>query len=156
MLKMILVGISGAISAAGGAAFALGDMSAALGEVDATETTEEIESISTELAAVPVIAEGKVKSYLVLRVSSNVDRALVKNSDATLTPNLVDAVFRATFDFASGGVKEIKSKHVEQLANEIARIANLRFGVEAVKSVYLEQFNLVSASEIRDKLGKPE
>ncbi len=109
-----------------------------------------IERVSTELTAVPVIHDSKVTGYLVLKVSSNVDKSLAKDAGDSLTPYLSDAAFRAAFDFAAGGVTEIKAKHIEDMSAEIARLANQKIGAEAVKSVNLEQFNLVPASKIRE------
>lgn len=103
----------------------------------------------------PIVHDGKVTGYLVLKVSSTIDRALIKNVGETLVPYLSDAAFRAAFDFAAGGVTEIKAKHVEDMSTEIARLANKKLGAEAVKSVDLEQFNLVPASQVRGNRFTP-
>jgi hypothetical protein len=156
MIKLIIVGFLGAISSAGGASYALlswGSNSNSSGEEKAGSL---IENISTELTAVPIVAEGKVAGYIVLKITSRVDRSKLKSADVLLSPYLNDAVFRAAFDFASGGITEIKSKHVQQLAEEVSSIANARLGAEAVEEVHLEQFNFVSSGEIRNKLNKPQ
>lgn len=108
-----------------------------------------IERVSTEQTAVPIVHDGKVTGYLILKVSSTIDRSLVKNAGDTLVPYLSDATFRAAFDFASSGVSEIKAKHVVDMSAEIARLANQSLGANAVKIVALEQFNFVPASQIR-------
>jgi hypothetical protein len=154
MLKLVAVGIVGILSAFGGAAFALmQSMVDASGEVAVAE--EQIENVSTELTAVPIISQGKVTGYLVMRLSSKVDRAQLPNSEETLTPLLSDAAFRAAFDFAARGVTEIKAKHVEEFSAEVMRLANKRFGKDIVKEVNLEQFNLLSSSQIRGNGVRP-
>jgi flagellar basal body-associated protein FliL len=156
MIKLVLLGMIGALAASGGASIALMQMD----NRETADATEEnglqIESIPTELAAVPVINEGKVTGYLVLRVTCGVDRSQLKQADVLLGPYLSDAVFRAAFDFASEGVSEIKSKHIEQLAQTISTYANEKLGGNVVTSVNLEQLNLVSAGEIRDRFVKPQ
>lgn len=148
MLKLAIVGLIGALSAAGGAVMALTMQQAPATEAD-QHSAAVIERVSTELTAVPVVHDGKVTGYLVLKVSSSIDKSLVKNAGDALTPYLSDAAFRAAFDFAAGGVTEIKAKHIEDMSAEIARLANQKLGADAVKSVDLEQFNLVPASKIR-------
>lgn len=148
MLKLAIVGLIGALSAAGGAVLAI-NMNAAPQESSEPSHEATIENVTTELTAVPVVNDGKVTAYLILKLTSTVDRSLTKEAGENLVPYLSDAAFRAAFDFAAGGVKEIKAKHVEDMSAEIARLANQRLGAMAVKSVSLEQFNLVPESQIR-------
>jgi flagellar basal body-associated protein FliL len=154
MIKMIIVGVVGAISASSGASYALMSLSNGAASVGTEEAEQKIENISNELTAVPIVSQGKVEGYMVLKVTSRVDKSKLKSSDILLNPYLNDAVFRAAFDFASSGVSEVKSKHVQQLAEEVARIANARLGADAVLDVHLEQFNIVSSGEIRNKIVK--
>lgn len=154
MLKLAIVGLIGALSTAGGAVIALNMQNAPPAET-AAHAEASIERVSTELTAVPIVHGGKVTGYLVLKVSSSIDRNLTKNVGETLVPYLSDAAFRAAFDFAAGGVTEIKAKHVEDMSAEIARLANQRLGGDAVKSVNLEQFNLVPASQVRGNRFPP-
>lgn len=157
MLKLVIIGLLGASSAAGGVIIALSMASAPEeGKPLDEHPAAAIETVATELTAVPVISNGKVTAYLVLRVSSKIDRTKIKTGDAVVTPYISDAVFRATFDFAATGVTEIKAKHVEEISKDISRIANSRLGEGVVTDVNLEQFNLVSSSEIRNNLIRPE
>jgi len=148
MLKLAIVGLIGALSAAGGAVFAI-NLNSAPQQVEDKSHEASIETVTTELTAVPVVDNGKVTAYLILKLTSTVDRSLVKDAGDNLVPYLSDAAFRAAFDFAAEGVKEIKAKHVEDMSGEIVRLANQRLGAPAVKSVNLEQFNLVPESQIR-------
>lgn len=148
MLKLVAVGIVGALSAFCGAAFALmQDTAVASGDV--VVAAAQIENVTTELTAVPIVVGGKVTGYLVMRLSSKIDRAQLASSEETLLPQLSDAAFRAAFDFAAGGVSEIKARHVEEFSAEVIRLVNIRLGKDVVKEVNLEQFNLLSSSQIR-------
>jgi flagellar basal body-associated protein FliL len=156
MIKLIIVGVVGAMSAAAGASYALMSFGNGADAAAVEEPGSTIENISTELTAVPIVKEGKVAGYMVMKITSRVDKSKLKYVDTLLNPYLNDAVFRAAFDFASGGVTEVTSKHVQQLAESVAGIANARLGGAVVLDVHLEQFNIVSSDEIRSKLNRPK
>ena len=82
MFKFAIVGLIGALSTAGGAVLALNMQSAPQGETE-QHSEASIERVSTELTAVPIVHDGKVTGYLVLKVSSTIDRALIKNVGET-------------------------------------------------------------------------
>lgn len=156
MFKLVTMGAIGAFGAAIGAVMAVVQSHAPQSAAEGVESPASIESVSTELTAVPVVKDGSVTGYLVLRLSSSVDRSKIRNPDEVLAPYLSDAAFRAAFDLAAEGMTEIKAKHVERLSDEIVRIANQRFGADAVQSVRLEQFNIVPSSQVRGNVVRAE
>lgn len=156
MLKLIFVGFVGALSTCVGASLALSGWLSGPGGGDERAKLPKFESVATELTAVPVITQGKVTAYLVLRISSTVDLSKIENPGVVLSPYLSDAAFRAAFEYAASGVQEVKAKDVELLTQQIKKNAEERLGKDSIGTVQLEQFNLVSASEIRDKTIKSQ
>ena len=149
MIKILAVGIAGIIAACLG--FGVKIYLAGMEQQTGEDTVQEarIEQIATELAGIPIVKDGKVDGYLVLRVRSTIDRAAVKPESLDIAPYLMDATFRAVYERAAESLGRLRAKDVEQLTSRIRQITNLRLKSEIVQTVNLEQLNLVSAAEIR-------
>jgi hypothetical protein len=156
MLKLLVVGILGAMAAAGGLFFNITLNAPAHTEEDNVETASLVEQVSTELTGVPVIYEGKIGGYIVLRVSSTVDRSVLADMKVDLRPYLSDAALSAAFDFAASGMREVTAANIKEFTQRVKQNASDALGDGAVKSVSLEQFNFVPESQIRGNRFKAD
>ena len=148
MFKLLLVGFLG-VAAAGGGVYLSKAMQPVPGDEASEHDAPAIQQISTEITAVPVVIDGRVLGYLVVRASCTVDISSVKSPEMTLLPYVTDAVFRAAFEFSSSGMREIRVAEMNDFADTVMRLANAKLGDGVVKTVNLEQFNFVPASQIR-------
>ncbi|MCA0432941.1 MAG: hypothetical protein LCH46_06725 [Proteobacteria bacterium] len=148
MMKLLLVGLLG-VTAAGGGVYLSQALNAPAGEGESADHEPQLQQISTEITAVPVVIDGRVLGYLVVRASSTIDISKVPSPDMILNPYISDSVFRAAFEFSANGMREIRVAEVKSFADTVMKLANEKFGKDAVKAVNLEQFNFVPASQIR-------
>jgi hypothetical protein len=111
-----------------------------------------VEQVETELTGVPMLVEGRVQGYLLMKLKVSLDRNKMQHSELDVKPYLSDAAFRATFDFAGTGVKRIRSRDVSDLADSIKLLAEASLGEGSILAINLEQFNLIRAEEVRDRL----
>jgi hypothetical protein len=156
VFKLILVGLTGVLAALGGSQFGYDAISAAQSDHAADKTEQAIVQISTELTGVPILNNGEVSGYVVLRISSTIDSMQLPTKDFNVGPFLVDAGFRATFGYTGIPFGRIKPSDIEHLTLKIRTDANAKLGTEAVKQVNIEQFNYVPKAEIRGKILAPK
>lgn len=149
MIKILAVGLAGIIAACVG--FGVNVYLADASGNAAADASKEIqlEQVATELAGVPIVKDGKIESYLVLRVRSTINRAALQPESLDIVPYLMDSTFRAVYERAAEGLGRLWAKDVEQLDNRIRQLTNARLKSEVVQTVNLEQLNLVSAGEVR-------
>lgn len=148
-----LVGIAGAL----GGSFLGYDLLLAGSQTEEEQpAAEQLQQITTELTGVPIIMNNVVTGYVVLKLSSVIDAARLPTKDFVVQPFLVDAAFRAVYAFSDQGFSRIRPKELENLANDIVRLANEKLGAEVVRNASLEQFNFVTKGEIRGMLMTPQ
>lgn len=154
MFKLLIVGILGAAATGGG--FYLSQMMAAEDAPEDGHPAHVMQQVSTEITAVPVVLDGRVSGYLVVRASSTIDTQHVDIPELLVVPYIADSVFRAAFEFARSGMREIRAAEVESFAKEVAKLANEKLGGDVVKAVNLEQFNFVDEAQIRGNRFKTD
>jgi hypothetical protein len=153
MFKYLAAGLTGCVAVVAG--IWLGGLVMAPNPTQEAAATEpEFSQISSDINGVPILQNGQVVGYFVVKVSSIVDRSLVNWPVEDLKPPLMDAAIRAVADFARNGVQQINSVQMKSLTNTILANAVANIGQGAVKAVYVEQFNYVTKAEIRENLFK--
>jgi hypothetical protein len=149
VIKILAVGLAGILAACVGFGVKV-YLANVSGSADADASKEvQLEQVATELAGVPIVKNGKIESYLVLRVRSTINRAALQPQSLDIVPYLMDSTFRAVYERAAEGLGRLRAKDVEQLDNRIRQLTNARLKLEVVQTVNLEQLNLVSAGEVR-------
>jgi hypothetical protein len=118
------------------------------------ESDPEFGQVSSDINGIPVLQNGQVVGYFVIKVSSVIDRNSVHWPVEDLKPPLMDAAIRAVADFATNGIQQINSVQMKSLTNAILANAAANLGQDAVKAVHVEQFNYVTKAEVRENLFK--
>lgn len=118
------------------------------------ESDPEFSQVSSDINGIPVLQNGQVVGYFVIKVSSVIDRNSVHWPVEDLKPPLMDAAIRAVADFATNGIQQINSVQMKSLTNAILANAAANLGQDAVKAVHVEQFNYVTKAEVRENLFK--
>jgi hypothetical protein len=118
------------------------------------ERHPEFSQVSSDINGIPVVQNGQVVGYFVIKVSSVIDRNSVYWPVEDLRPPLMDAAIRAVADFATNGIQQINSVQMKSLTNAILANAAANIGENAVKAVHVEQFNYVTKAQVRENLFK--
>lgn len=151
MLKMLLAGLWGVAMVLGGI-YLHGMMQNKEAAAAQAGGAPLVEQVVTELTGVPVIIDGQVKGYLVFRLHSTVDRNKLPSEKFSVAPYLVDAAFRAAYDFAARGVLKVRRQDVEDMTAGVAALVDAKLGPGVVQAVNFEQFNYVRSDEVRGNL----
>jgi hypothetical protein len=107
--------------------------------------------VKTEMTGIPIIRNGQVSGYLVFQINSTIDKSKLVTPDFNVTPYILDAAIRASYESTAEGVLEFDADYIEKLSALIAASANKKLRTEAVEAVNVEQFNFVPKDDIRGK-----
>lgn len=152
MLKLVAIGIW-VILVTAGATFASVFLSSEGGNEEEKPPDLGIEQLSTSIMSIPVIRQGDVMGYLVMKLSFAADRAMLAEKTVDPEPFLKDAAFRTIFSDSEIDVRRLKKKDLDSLTSAIAIEANKRLGKELVRSVLFEEINYVRKEDIRNNAG---
>jgi hypothetical protein len=152
MLKLLLAGGWGAAMAIGGAYLNIVMFAEPEKNASGVGQVGEIDQVASELTGVPIVVGGKVVGYLVFRLKSTIDRKNLENPKLDIGPYLLDAAFRACYEYASNGIDSIRQQDIEYVTGLTVQYANKKLGAKVVQTVNLEQFNFVPADQVRGSI----
>jgi hypothetical protein len=153
MFKYLAAGLVGCVAVVAG--IWLGGFLMAPGTPsEEAESNPEFSQVSSDINGIPVLQNGQVVGYFVIKVSSVIDRNSIHWPVEDLKPPLMDAAIRAVADFATNGIQQINSVQMKSLTNAIQANAAANLGQNAIKAVHVEQFNYVTKAEVRENLFK--
>ncbi len=153
MLRYLAAGLVGCVAVVAGTWLGAFLMAPGAPSEEA-EGEPEFSQVSSDVNGVPILQNGQVVGYFVIKVSSVIDRNSVHWPVEDLKPPLMDAAIRAVADFATNGIQQINSVQMKSLTNAILANAAANIGQDAVKAVHVEQFNYVTKAEVRENLFK--
>lgn len=156
MLKLLIAGVWGALMT--GVGIFVGQSVGQSGDTaDASKAkSSEVAQVSTEITGAPIIADGKVLGYLVFRIKSSVDVSKLPSAKFEVSPFLVDAAFRASYEMYQSGFQTIGPNDLENLKKQVAESANQKLGAGTVTDVEIDQFNYIPADRVRQNLFSPK
>ena len=108
-----------------------------------------VEQLTSELMSVPILRGGDVEGYVILQLSFGADKALLEQKKLDAMPYIKDAVFRGIFTSADVDFRHLKPNDLDEMAGQIAKLANQRLGIELVRQVLFQQLNYVKKEDIR-------
>lgn len=108
-----------------------------------------VEELKAEMTSVPMIRGGEIVGYLIIQLSFQADRRLLKEKNLEPLPYINDAAFRAIFASTDVDFRRLRSRDLDRLTVAIAEEANTRIGAELVRQVLIQQLNFVAKEDIR-------
>jgi len=157
MMKLVILGVWGAVVTAGAAYGAAVWLAGAPPEKALTEAFGGIDYVKLEPLSVPVIRDGAVTGYVVTRIVYAIDTSTQKKLGVAPDPFIADETFRTVYGAAPVNVQKPEEYDLEALATAIRKNVNARLRGDVVRDVLIQQFDFVDRSQLRDRstLRKP-
>jgi len=107
-----------------------------------------VDYVKTDVMSVPIISNGGVAGYVVTQLVYTVDSNIRKKLTVPLEFFISDEIFRKFYGSYSD-TKEVEKVSFEDVRASIITDLNARFPEPVIKDLLVEQFNYISAEEIR-------
>jgi hypothetical protein len=107
-----------------------------------------VDYVKTDVMSVPIISNGGVAGYVVAQLVYTVDSNIRKKLSVPLELFISDEIFRKFYGSYSD-TKEVEKVQFEDVRASIISDLNARFPEPVIKDLLVEQFNYISAEEIR-------
>src|SRR5690606_8660034 len=107
-----------------------------------------VDYVKTDVMSVPIISNGDVAGYVVTQLVYTVDSNIRKKLSVPLEFFISDEIFRKFYGSYSD-TKEVEKVSFEDVRALIISDLNARFPEPVIKDLLVEQFNYISAEEIR-------
>ncbi len=149
-MKSLIVGLW-AILVTLGAGYAVSSMNiGGSTEVSAEDGPqfETLEYTSLPTLSVPVIHQGGVAGYVVVRIVYTADEAVLQAVASTPDPFLTDEIFRSLYGSAEIEAGRLQPLNLEELAGEVRDRVNERMGDAVVRDLLVHGINYISASDM--------
>jgi len=149
MIRIIAIGLWICAVALGSLFFAVRQNDAPSGEVQANGGAfGRLDYVKTDVMSVPIISNGSVAGYVVAQLVYTVDSNIRKKLTVPLEYFISDEIFRKFYGSYSD-TKDIEKVNFEAVRASVITDLNARFPEPVIKDLLVEQFNYISAEEIR-------
>ncbi|KAA9368507.1 hypothetical protein [Ochrobactrum quorumnocens] len=149
MIRIIAIGLWICAVALGSLFFAVRQNDAPSGEVQANGGAfGGLDYVKTDVMSVPIISNGSVAGYVVAQLVYTVDSNIRKKLTVPLEYFISDEIFRKFYGSYSD-TKEVEKVNFEAVRASVITDLNARFPEPVIKDLLVEQFNYISAEEIR-------
>lgn len=149
MIRIIVIGLWICAVALGSLYFAVQKGAAPSDEVAASQGGfGGLDYVKTDVMSVPIISQGSVAGYVVTQLVYTIDSNIRKKLTVPLEYFISDEIFRKFYGSYSD-TKEVEKVSFEDVRNSIITDINSRFPEPVIKDILVEQFNYISAAEIR-------
>lgn len=149
MIRTIVIGLWICAVALGSLFFAVRQNDGSSGEVKAEAGGfGGLDYVKTDVMSVPIISNGSVAGYVVTQLVYTIDSNIRKKITVPLEYFISDEIFRKFYGSYSG-TKEVEKVKFEDVRASVITDLNARFPEPVIKDLLVEQFNYISAEEIR-------
>src|SRR5690606_32143617 len=149
MIRIIAIGLWICAVAFGSLFLAVRQNVSSSGEAQAaTSGFGGVDYVKTDVMSVPIISNGGVAGYVVTQLVYTVDSNIRKKLTVPLEFFINDEIFRKFYGSYSD-TKEVEKVSFEEVRASIISDLNARFPEPVIKDLLVEQFNYISAEEIR-------
>lgn len=153
MIRIIAIGLWICAVAFGSLFLAVRQNASSTGEAQAAtggfaENFGGVDYVKTDVMSVPIISNGGVAGYVVTQLVYTVDSNIRKKLTVPLEFFISDEIFRKFYGSYSD-TKEVEKVSFEDVRASIITDLNARFPEPVIKDLLVEQFNYISAEEIR-------
>ncbi|NKB84390.1 hypothetical protein [Brucella grignonensis] len=149
MIRIFAIGLWICAVALGSLFLAVRQNDAPSGEVQANAGAfGGLDYVKTDVISVPIISNGSVAGYVVAQLVYTVDSNIRKKLTVPLEYFISDEIFRKFYGSYSD-TKAIEKVNFEAVRASVITDLNARFPEPVIKDLLVEQFNYISANEIR-------
>src|SRR5690606_29984316 len=107
-----------------------------------------VDYVKTDVMSVPIFSNGGVAGYVVTQLVYTIDSNIRQKLSVPLEFFISDEIFRKFYGSYSD-TREIEKVSFEDVRASIIADLNARFPEPVIKDLLVEQFNYISAEEIR-------
>jgi len=115
----------------------------------AEQETLELEQQSLELISIPVMVSGRVDGYVLVKLAYVVEKDGHHLPHLQLAPFISDEIYRQFFG-AYSDASQIERIKIDDIREQIMTAINQRFEQPVLKDIMLEQFNYITADQVRN------
>ncbi|RCW82245.1 hypothetical protein [Phyllobacterium bourgognense] len=151
MIRIVLIGLWICAVALGSLYLAVWQNSATAAV--APNTQEALDDGKTEVFSVPIIVDNAVQGYVVSQLAYTLDHTVNASFKIPVSYFINDEIFSQFYGHYSD-VKNIQDVKFDDVKKSIIDGVNARFPQPLVKDLLVEQFNYITAKEIRDQNTK--
>jgi hypothetical protein len=144
-MKLFLVGLW-AVCVTLGAGYAVSAYTLSDGADDPRPRLEGLRYTSLPTLSVPVIEDGRVVGYVVVRLVYTADTAVLRALAAEPGAFITDEVFRALYGRAEAQFGKLKRIDLAALAADARAAVNTRMGDEVVQDLLVDGLNYIDLS----------
>jgi hypothetical protein len=144
-MRLFLVGLW-AVCVTLGAGYAVASFKLDAGEEEPAPRLEGLRYTSLPTLSVPVVQDGGVAGYVVVRLVYTADAAVLRNLAAEPDAFISDEVFRAIYGSAEAAFGELVRFDLGALAEEARQRVNERMGDEVVQDLLVDGLNYIDLS----------
>ncbi len=151
MIRIVLIGLWICVVALGSLYFAVWQNTATAAV--SSSAKEVLDFGKTDVFSVPVIIDGAVQGYVVSQLGYTLDKSAKEAMDVPVAYFINDEVFRQFYGHFSD-VKDVQKIKFDDVKKSIIDGVNARFPQPLVQDLLVEQFNYITAKEIREQNTK--
>ena len=141
-MKLFLVGIW-AVVVTLGTSYAVASFRMGAEAEEPEPRLEGLQYASLPTMSVPVVEDGKVQGYVVVRMIYTADNAVLNTMASEPDPFISDEVFRALYGRAETSFGRLVRLDLGKLAEDIRQNVNERMGDEVVQDLLVDGLNYV-------------
>lgn len=150
MVKMIMLGLA-VLAATLGGTYAGLIASVQSNEPVGSKQNEVLEFVKLDATSVPIIRDGAIAGYVVVRAAFSAASYDVKQNRSWLTTFTAEALFKSLYEETSLNFAALKPVQLDALTERIAKAANRRLGRDGVKQLAVESLSYLTVDEVRCK-----
>ncbi len=148
MIRIALIGLWICGVALGSLYFAVWQNSATAAV--APQSSEALDDGKTDVFSVPVIINNAVQGYVVTQLAYTLDKTVKASVNVPVSYFINDEIFKQFYGHYSDA-KDVQRVQFDDVKKSIIDGVNARFPQPLVKDLLVEQFNYISAKEIRNQ-----
>ncbi|RAH98302.1 hypothetical protein DLJ53_26705 [Acuticoccus sediminis] len=130
-----------------GAGYAAASFKLSAGEEDAKPKLEGLRYTSLPTMSVPVVENGRVEGYVVVRMVYTADTAVLRSLASEPDPFLTDEIFRTLYSRAETDFGKLSRLDLTTFAEEVRGKVNERMGAEVVQDLLVDGLNYINLTD---------
>ncbi len=153
-MKLVLVGLW-AIFVALGSGYAVASWKVESGAGEEPVKLEGLRYTSLPTMSVPVLGNGEVRGYVVVRVVYTADAATLRLISAEPDPFISDEVFRTLYDRAEIHFGRLARIDLAEFAETVKAGVNKRLGDDVIQDILVDGLNYIDLATVDAQRGVP-
>jgi hypothetical protein len=149
MVKMIALGIIVTVATLAGAYAGL--VTSQPKAPTNTNEQEPVEFVKLDATSVPIIRDGGIMGYVVVRSAFSASAKDVKQNRTSMTVFVAEALFKSIYAEQGLNFAAMKPLQLDALTEGTTKAANARIGRDAIKQLAIESLSFLTVEEVRSQ-----